>query len=117
MELVSPSGNFKFVTISNNDSSGINIPTFNHAFSIDNSLITYNHAYGVKATIQPDNAGLITLRNDNFFGNQLGDIDTTGHYSYYTLDPQYADTANDDFSINPNGPLQGIGIIGYTEKK
>lgn len=117
VELVSPSGNLKFVTISNNDSSGINIPTFNHAFSIDNSLITYNHAYGVKATIQPGNAGLITLRNDNFFGNPLGDIDTTGHYSYYTLDPQYADTANDDYSVNPNGPLQGLGIIGYTEKK
>lgn len=117
MELVSPSGNFKFITISNNDSSGINIPTFNHAFSIDNSLITYNHDYGIKATIQPANAGLITLRNDNFFGNPKGDIDTTGHYSYYTLEPGYADTASDNFSVNPNGPLQGVGIIGYTEKK
>lgn len=116
IELVSPYGDLNYVTISNNDSSGINIPTFNNTLNIYNSLITYNNDFGVKATILPGNAGLITLRNDNFYGNPKGDIDTTGHYSYFTLEPGYSDTANDDFSINPNGPMQGLDI-GYREKK
>jgi hypothetical protein len=115
IDLVSPSGYMNYVTVSNNDSIGINIPTFSNIFTINNSLITYNGEFGVKATVLPSNASMILLGYDDFYGNRKGDIDTTGHYSYLTLEPGYIDTANNNFAINPDSPLGKD--IGYNENR
>jgi hypothetical protein len=119
LDLITPKADLKFVTISNNDSDGINIasPT-NGDLSIYNSIVSFNRGFGIS---HQDDGGLgtaIQLVTVDFYGNASGNLSPGISGTFNSVDPNFNDTLNSDYSIAPSGDIytfetkQNI-IIGY----
>jgi parallel beta-helix repeat protein len=117
VDLTTPLTDLKFVTISHNTSDGIRILSpYNSSVAISTSIVSFNGGFGISR--EDGNAGgIVEFGSVDFFGNLSGNVSSDVSGEFLSIDPNFNDTANTDFSIAPSGALsQQIRNIGYTGK-
>ncbi len=118
LDLTTPLANLKYVTISHNTSDGIHIVSpIGSALSVFNSIISYNHGFGIFREIS-NPGGTIDLSAIDFFQNSSGNLSSNLSGTFWNYDPNYSDTTNNNFSIAPWGKIYEFQtlenlVIGY----
>jgi parallel beta-helix repeat protein len=118
ISLTSPLADLKFVTISHNDSDGICIVSPSHSFlSIFSSIISFNRGFGIFRQDDSGAEGSIEIGPADLFGNSLGNLSDGMSGAFLSIDPNFTDTLQNDYSIAPSGEIfnletEGL-IFGY----
>ena len=110
IDFTTPSAILSFVTITNNDSDGISIVSpSNSSLSIFNSIISFNKGFGILQKRDENLGAPIVIGMTDFFQNGSGNFSSNlSPYiigDFFSADPNFADTANNDFSIAPGGKI------------
>lgn len=95
-------------TIDANGGDGIDLSTgVNTFFAIYNNNITNNGGYGLRCAAGQETFGLRDF--NNFYNNTSGSIlNASLATNDLTVDPEYTDAANDDYSIGTNLKAKGF---------
>jgi hypothetical protein len=118
LTITTPNAELKNVTISHNTSDGIHIdsPT-NSYISIAKSIISFNSGIGISRG-GDDSIGTVIYSSVDFFQNTQGNPPADISGIIPSIDPNFSDTLNNDYSIAPSGEfykfeMQNNQIIGY----